>query len=84
MVGAAFWRTPVYVLLGATLILLLVSGVRQSFGLFIQPISVDMSWGRGSMCGGGGSRGPRSLSGPGCRRCRARQGGRFRVAGVLP
>ncbi len=49
MMGAAFWRTPVYVLLGATLILLLVSGVRQSFGLFIQPISVDMSWGRGSI-----------------------------------
>ncbi len=49
MVGPAFWRTPVYVLLGATLILLLVSGVRQSFGLFIQPISVDMSWGRGSI-----------------------------------
>ena len=49
MIGAAFWRTPVYVLLGATLILLLVSGVRQSFGLFILPISVDMSWGRGSI-----------------------------------
>ncbi len=31
----AFWRTPVYVLLGATCILLVTSGVRQSFGLFI-------------------------------------------------
>ena len=43
---AAFWRTPVYVLLGATCILLVTTGVRQSFGLFIQPISIDMSWGR--------------------------------------
>jgi len=42
----AFWRTPVYVLLGATCILLVTSGVRQSFGLFIQPISIDMNWGR--------------------------------------
>ena len=45
MVGA-FWRTPVYVLFGATCILLITSGVRQSYGLFIQPISIDMSWGR--------------------------------------
>ena len=43
---AAFWRTPVYVLLGATCILLVTSGVRQSFGLFIPPISVDLGWGR--------------------------------------
>ena len=42
----AFWRTPVYVLLGATCILLVTTGVRQSFGLFIQPISIDMGWGR--------------------------------------
>ena len=48
MVGA-FWRTPVYVLLGATCILLVTSGVRQSFGLFIQPISIDMNWGRESI-----------------------------------
>ena len=45
MVGA-FWRTPVYVLLGATCVLLVTNGVRQSFGLFIQPISIDMNWGR--------------------------------------
>ena len=45
MIGR-FWRTPVYVLLGATCILLVTSGVRQSFGLFIQPISIDLSWGR--------------------------------------
>ena len=43
---AAFWRTPVYVLFGATCILLVTSGVRQSFGLFIPPISVDLGWGR--------------------------------------
>ena len=46
---SAFWRSPVYVLLGATCILLVTSGVRQSFGLFIQPISIDMSWGRESI-----------------------------------
>ena len=46
---SAFWRSPVYVLLGATCILLVTSGVRQSFGLFIQPISIDMTWGRESI-----------------------------------
>ena len=48
MIGV-FWRTPIYVLLGATCILLVTSGVRQSFGLFIQPISIDMNWGRESI-----------------------------------
>ena len=43
---ARFWRTPVYILLGATCILLVTSGVRQSFGLFIPPISLDLGWGR--------------------------------------
>ena len=43
---APFWRTPVYVLLGATCVLLVTSGVRQSFGLFVDPISVDLGWGR--------------------------------------
>ena len=43
---ARFWRTPVYVLLGATCILLVTSGVRQSFGLFIPPISFELGWGR--------------------------------------
>lgn len=41
-----FWRTPFYVLAGATAILMVTTGVRQSFGLFMQPISVDMGWGR--------------------------------------
>ena len=45
MVGA-FWRTPVYVLFGATCILLVTAGIRQSFGLFVQPISIDLGWGR--------------------------------------
>ena len=44
--AASFWRTPVYVLCGATCILLVTSGVRQSFGLFVQPISIDLGWGR--------------------------------------
>ena len=45
MLGA-FWRTPVYVLVGAICILLVTSGIRQSFGLFITPISIDLNWGR--------------------------------------
>ncbi len=45
-VKESFWRTPVYVLYGATCVLLVTSGVRQSFGLFVQPISVDLGWGR--------------------------------------
>ena len=42
----AFWRTPLFVLCGAVLILLIANGSRQSFGLFLVPISADLEWGR--------------------------------------
>ena len=40
------WRTPVVVLVAAALILTLAMGIRHGFGLFLQPISSDMGWGR--------------------------------------
>ena len=40
------WRTPIVVLTCGTLILLVTFGARQIFGLFITPISADLSWDR--------------------------------------
>jgi predicted MFS family arabinose efflux permease len=40
------WRTPFLILVLGTLILLLSLGVRQTFGLFLTPISADLGWGR--------------------------------------
>ena len=42
----AFWRSPVFVLFAATAIILIANGSRQSFGLFVVPISTDLGWGR--------------------------------------
>lgn len=42
----AFWRTPVFVLFAATAIILIANGSRQSFGLFVVPLSNDLGWGR--------------------------------------
>ena len=42
----AFWRSPAYVLVGATTIVMISFGVRQTFGLFMAPISADLGWGR--------------------------------------
>lgn len=39
-------RRGLYVLISATLIVVISWGTRQSFGLFLRPISVDMGWGR--------------------------------------
>jgi predicted MFS family arabinose efflux permease len=44
----AFWRTPVYVLAAATVIVMLSFGMRQTFGLLMAPISTDLGWGRAS------------------------------------
>ncbi|MGQ0579268.1 MAG: MFS transporter [Betaproteobacteria bacterium] len=41
------WRTPVLVLVCAAIILTLGLGIRASFGLFLQPMSADLGWGRG-------------------------------------
>ena len=40
------WRTPTVVLVCGGLILTLAMGIRHGFGLFLQPISADMHWGR--------------------------------------
>src|SRR5664279_1108740 len=40
------WRTPTVVLIAGGIILTLAMGIRHGFGLFLQPISHDMGWGR--------------------------------------
>src|SRR5664279_4743018 len=40
------WRTPTVVLVCGGLILTLAMGIRHGFGLFLQPVSSDMGWGR--------------------------------------
>ncbi len=40
------WRTPSVVLACGGIILMLALGTRQSFGLFLVPMSVDLGWGR--------------------------------------
>ena len=43
---AATWRTPTVVLICGGLILTLAMGIRHGFGLFLQPMSADLHWGR--------------------------------------
>ncbi len=45
--AAGSWRTPTVVLVCGAIILTLALGVRQTFGLFLQPMSVELGWGRG-------------------------------------
>jgi MFS family permease len=45
-VDAADWRTPTVVLVCGGVILTLAMGIRHGFGLFLQPMSVDLHWGR--------------------------------------
>ena len=40
------WRTPNTVLICGGLILTLAMGIRHGFGLFLQPMSTDLHWGR--------------------------------------
>ena len=42
----ADWRTPTVVLICGGLVLTLAMGVRHGFGLFLQPMSSDLHWGR--------------------------------------
>lgn len=42
----ADWRTPGVVLACGSIILMLSLGTRQSFGLFLRPMSSDLGWGR--------------------------------------
>ncbi len=46
MKPAADWRTPTVVLVAGGLILTLGMGIRHGFGLFLQPMSADLHWGR--------------------------------------
>jgi predicted MFS family arabinose efflux permease len=40
------WRTPTVVLVSCGIIMTLAMGIRHGFGLYLQPISTDMHWGR--------------------------------------
>src|SRR5258708_9852169 len=40
------WRTPVVVLVCGGLVLMLALGTRQSFGLFLRPMTIDLGCGR--------------------------------------
>src|SRR5215831_18275038 len=42
----ADWRTPTAVLICGGLILMLGMGLRHGFGLFLQPMTADLHWGR--------------------------------------
>ena len=42
-----FWRRPVYALCCCVAIVLIATGIRQSFGLFVKPITIEMGWGFG-------------------------------------
>jgi MFS family permease len=44
--NASGWRTPAVILVCGGLILMLALGTRQSFGLFLRPMSMDLGWGR--------------------------------------
>ncbi len=44
--AAAGWRTPAVVLVCAGLVLTIGMGIRHGFGLFLQPMSTDLGWGR--------------------------------------
>lgn len=43
---ARHWRTPTVVIICGGVVLMLALGIRQSFGLFLQPMSLDLGWGR--------------------------------------
>lgn len=43
------WRTPFLVLTCGTIAILVSYGIRQSFGLFVEPVSSDFGWGRQSL-----------------------------------
>ena len=43
---APIWRRPVFILISCIIMVMIAYGTRQSFGLYMQPMSVDMGWGR--------------------------------------
>ena len=42
----ADWRTPTVILVCGGMVLMLAMGLRHGFGLFLQPMTVDLHWGR--------------------------------------
>jgi len=46
--SAADWRTPTVILIAGGVILSIAMGIRAGFGLFLQPITHDLGWGRSS------------------------------------
>ena len=40
------WRTPAVILIAGGVVLALAMGLRHGFGLFLQPMSADLHWGR--------------------------------------
>ncbi len=44
-----FWKTPLFVLICATAIVFLSYGSRQSFGVYLKPMSEHFGWGRESL-----------------------------------
>ena len=40
------WRTPAIILVASSLALSIAFGIRHGFGLFLQPMSADLGWGR--------------------------------------
>ncbi len=43
---AVDWRTPTVVLIASATVLSIAMGIRHGFGLFLQPVSTEMGWGR--------------------------------------
>ncbi len=41
-----FWQKPIYVLIFATAVIVMAYGSRQSFGVFLRPITDEFGWGR--------------------------------------
>ena len=44
-----FWRNPAFVLVCATAMVFLTYGSRQSFGIYLRPMTQDFGWGRESL-----------------------------------
>ena len=40
------WRTPAVILICGGMALTIALGTRHSFGLFLQPMTADLGWGR--------------------------------------
>ena len=40
------WRTPILIMLCGALVFMLSAGTRQTFGLFLRPLSSELGWGR--------------------------------------